>query len=476
MPVAAAAQAPAQPSPRIVNGTLATRDWPAQGYLNANGSLCGGTLVSGRWFLTAGHCRTSTNPAQYTITLGRADIDQATAADRYAVDIVQRNDAYAGSPPRNDTMLLHISNPVAPPQTPLPIVTTADNGLWAAGTAATVIGWGKDGAGNLQKQLRETQVPIIDDPTCATIWSTSFDPATMVCAGGGVSDTCGGDSGGPLMVPGQGGFVLAGVTSWGSTTCATKDTPGVYARLGAPALNQWLRARIPTAGVAVSPPAPTSASIVTLTATGASPAAGPPTGVPVGFSWDLNGDGVFGDAAGFTTTFGPAAAGSHPVSVQETYADGDRALGRAVVTVGQAPPPPPLPLPPPPPPPPPPAVTAKPVARLVNVPKTVRIAGLLDRRLGIHVRCYAACGLNATLRLDGPTARKLGLTRLSRSVQVGRGRARFTRARTATLTIVIPSKALAKIRKARRGILALHVTATTGRRHSRLDTSISLRR
>lgn len=456
-----------------MNGTLATRPWPAQGYLNANGSLCGGTLVSGRWFLTAGHCRTSNNPAKYTITLGKADIDQATAADQYSVDIVERNDAFAGSPPRNDSMLLHISNPVAPPEAPLPIVTADDRGVWAPGAVATIIGWGKDGAGNLQKQLREAQLPIDDDAMCASIWSTSFDPATMVCAGSGATDTCNGDSGGPLMVPSQGAFVLVGITSWGSTSCATPDTPGVYTRLGAPALNQWLRERIPTAAVSFAPAAPTSADPVTLTATGAGPLSGPPTGTPTDYSWDLNGDGVFGDAAGQTTTFGPAAAGSYPVTVQETYADGDRALGHATVTVGAAPAPPP---PPPPPPLPPAAVTAKPVARLVDVPKTVRIAGLLDRRLGVHVQCYAACSLNGTLRLDGPTARKLGLTRLSHSVQVATGRARFTKARTATLTLVLPSTSLAKVRKARNGILALHVTATTGSRHSQLDKSISLRR
>jgi secreted trypsin-like serine protease len=465
----AGAQTSTQPSPRIINGTLATRAWPAQGYLNANGSLCGGTLVSGRWFLTAGHCMTSSNPAKYTITLGRSDIDQATPADRYSVDIVERNEAFAGSPPHDDTLLLHISTPVAPPQAPLPIVTPADNALWAPGISATIIGWGKDEHGALQKQLREAQVPMIDDPTCATIWSSSFDPATMVCAGGGVSDTCNGDSGGPLMVPGPGGYVLAGITSWGSTSCATKDTPGVYTRLGAPALNQWVRERIPTAGVAVSPAAPTANQAVTLTATGAGPATAPPAGVPNGFSWDLNNDGVFGDAAGLTATFGPAAPGSYPVSVQATYDDGDRAIGHAVVTIGAAPPPPP-------PPPPPVVVAPRPVARLVDVPKTVRIAGLLDRRLGVHVQCYAACSLSATLRLDGPTARKIGLTRLSKSVQVATGRARFTKARTATLTLTLPSKSLAKVRKVRTGILALHVTATTGSRHSQLDKAISLRR
>ena len=59
-----------------------------------------------------------------------------------------------------------------------------------------------------------------------------FHPTRMVCAGGGTTDTCDGDSGGPLMVS-DGAFpVLAGLTSWGER-CAT-GVPGVYTRLGAP--------------------------------------------------------------------------------------------------------------------------------------------------------------------------------------------------------------------------------------------------
>ena len=40
------------------------------------------------------------------------------------------------------------------------------------------------------------------DAYCAdeNVWDTDFDDASMVCAGGGETDTCGGDSGGPLMV------------------------------------------------------------------------------------------------------------------------------------------------------------------------------------------------------------------------------------------------------------------------------------
>lgn len=69
--------------PRIVGGADATRPWPAQGYLliqvEAGTFACAGTLVSGRWFLTAAHCVTDPSdnsilPASaFTVRLGSAN-------------------------------------------------------------------------------------------------------------------------------------------------------------------------------------------------------------------------------------------------------------------------------------------------------------------------------------------------------------------------------------------------------------------
>jgi secreted trypsin-like serine protease len=106
--------------------------------------------------------------------------------------------------------------------------------------------------------LRQAGVPIVDDSSCSVDYLQpptfvgSFNQTTMFCAGSGAADTCQGDSGGPLMVPRIDAFVLAGVTSWGQG-CADSRYPGVYVRLGAAALNSWVRDRIPTAAIAVSP-------------------------------------------------------------------------------------------------------------------------------------------------------------------------------------------------------------------------------
>ncbi len=48
-----------------------------------------------------------------------------------------------------------------------------------------------------------------------------------ICAGGGVADTCGGDSGGPLLALKNESWALVGVTSYG-VGCGSESFPGVY--------------------------------------------------------------------------------------------------------------------------------------------------------------------------------------------------------------------------------------------------------
>ncbi len=154
----------------------------------------------------------------------------------------------------------------------------------------------------------------------------------MVCAWDGAHDTCQGDSGGPLMVPNPaGGFILAGVTSWG-IGCADPFFAGVYARLGGTGLNEWVLARHPwtTFGAGTIH----SGQSATFAQTSFNPDAGNPF---TNFNWDLDGDGQYDDANGSSSGRSFPAGGNYALGLEATNAAGDRVVSRQIVPVNGTP-------------------------------------------------------------------------------------------------------------------------------------------
>src|SRR5689334_21477966 len=100
--------------PRIVGGTEADPQ-PAQAEVdvheNGKGYLCGGTLVSPEWVLTAAHCVTDVagrqdGPAAFTVRLGSTTLGGGTP---HVVDAVVRAPGYDDASLRQDAALLHLS-------------------------------------------------------------------------------------------------------------------------------------------------------------------------------------------------------------------------------------------------------------------------------------------------------------------------------------------------------------------------------
>jgi len=491
---------------RIVGGTPTTTAWPAQAQLSTPFEACAATLVSARWVLTAAHCVTNVNgtlmsPASLSLILGRTELTSATPADTYGVvGPIQRHPGFAVTNRglTNDLALLHLDRAAA--LEPMALIGPSEGALWAPGTIATVLGWGTTCHQTCASvtQLRQAGVPIVSDASCASGYApfpASFSAATMVCAGTGEADTCRGDSGGPLLVPRLDVFVLAGVTSWGQG-CADPSFPGVYVRLGAAALNGWVRDLIPTATITANPPSPNPGENVALTASGTKPPSQPGAAT---WAWELDGDGLYDDAGGTSASLPAIAAGSHVVRARATYSDGDVAYTRDVVTTFGSPPPAPPPPPPPPPKPVPPVpepggvvpverspaaeaqasstVAIAQLAGFVSVPRRLRLRGLVDRRFAVRIHCAAACAVDARLMLDAASARRTGLATRSGgpggAVTIGRARDLHTMPASFTLPIELDARAVKALRRLRRATFSLLVGARGGTRTAELARSIA---
>jgi secreted trypsin-like serine protease len=291
LPAGASAQSQPQPQPRIVGGaptTIGQYPWQAAVVFAGGGSafnrqFCGGSVVTGSIVLTAAHCVYDTDPDcligglglclpndpggdgtqrldpnDVEVVLGRTTLSNGSQGVELAVQGVsyQTNPAYNPSTVQNDVGYLVLASQAPAAQTPIDIAGSGEGAVWAPGVVAEITGWGSTSPNTgsplnpvtPSDTLRVASVPILADSTCGSrnVYDDRFDPNTMLCAGylSGGTDTCYGDSGGPLQAPLLGGgYRLVGITSWGFG-CAQKNSPGVYTRVAGAALRNPVAAKV----------------------------------------------------------------------------------------------------------------------------------------------------------------------------------------------------------------------------------------
>lgn len=175
---------------RIVGGNLTSIDkFPYQISLRLNGRhICGGSILTEKHVLTAGHCVRS-NPwrngwivlqvlAGSTNNTGEGENQQlrkvvrVVTHPRFGVGIYQ-----------NDISILFVDEKFVYNAFIQPIKLPQQGEVIEAGSAVTIAGWGLFDAGLPRELLRYANLSIIADEVCQKVYSNNYWTPGMLCSG-----------------------------------------------------------------------------------------------------------------------------------------------------------------------------------------------------------------------------------------------------------------------------------------------------
>ena len=200
--------------PRVVGGkdyTIENHPWNVLLLLGTEtdpyDSICGGSVISNDWIITAGHCTNEATEDYSKAVIGKTQIEtdfQKYSQNSYGYPIqkMYTHPDYDNSMTNNDIGLLRLAQTLTFSRQIQPICLPKNIICLQKDTKVTITGWGsttKDGQ-STSPTLQGALLPVKSAEYCTEKYKTSYLQETMTCAANGDGiDACDGDSGSPLV-------------------------------------------------------------------------------------------------------------------------------------------------------------------------------------------------------------------------------------------------------------------------------------